>query len=98
MDLSKTVITNSIPDDVPMAPIHSDNLPEEDKLLLESEPFSEERAKLLKANVLFHQEKLIEELKEMEQNMETKKQDFWKMEGAKSILDMYIEEECQNQE
>lgn len=97
MDLTNsTMIHNLVEDDIAQAPINPENLSEDERKLLESQPFSSERALLLQKNLFLHQENLIEKLKEMEKDMESKKQDYWKMEGAKSILGMFIENECQD--
>jgi len=55
----------------------------------ETKPFSKERAQLLKDNIDYHQKALVDEIVEMEKSINEKKQDFWKMEGAKEVLEMY---------
>ena len=54
-------------------PVNKENLTEDEKLLMEkdekinaSEPWSAERSVLLQEAVQFHQDKLIEEIKELE--------------------------------
>lgn len=74
------------------APIHPDNIPEEEKIVNTSEPFSEERAKLLLDNLNLHQEECLKRIKDLDSEIETKRQDYWKMEGVKSILNLFFEE------
>ena len=80
-------------------PVNKENLTEEERLLAEkdkklreSKPWSEERSILLQDAVQFHQERLIEEIKELENQINNKKGDFWKMEGSKEFLRNFIEE------
>lgn len=80
-------------------PVNEDNLTEEEKLLIqkdkelkESKPWSVKRCSLLQDAVKFHQDRLIEEIKELENEINSKKGDFWKMEGSKEFLKNFIEE------
>lgn len=80
-------------------PVNEENLTEEEKLLIEkdkqlkeSKPWSNERSTLLQDAVKFHQDRLIEEIKELENQINSKKGDFWKMEGSKEFLKNFIEE------
>lgn len=84
-------------EEYPQTPIHPDNISEEDKALAASEPLSEERARLLKNNVLFHQEQCLEKIKALNAEIEQQKQDYWKMEGCKALLDTFLPEEFEDQ-
>lgn len=80
-------------------PVNKENLTEDEKLLMEkdekinaSEPWSAERSVLLQEAVQFHQDKLIEEIKELENEINNKKATFWKMEGSKDFLKTVVDE------
>ena len=66
-------------------------LMEKDQKIKDSEPYSAERAELLIETVNYHQENLINKIKEIEVELNTRKAEFIKMEGSKELLRTFIE-------
>ena len=67
-------------------------LMEKDQKIKDSEPYSAERAELLIETVNYHQENLINKIKEIELELNTRKAEFIKMEGSKELLRTFIQE------
>lgn len=67
-------------------------LMEKDQKIKDSEPYSAERAELLIETVNYHQENLINKIKELEVELNTRKAEFLKMEGSKELLRTFIQE------
>jgi hypothetical protein len=67
-------------------------LMEKDQRIKDSEPYSAERAELLIETVNYHQENLINKIKEIELELNTRKSEFIKMEGSKELLRTFIKE------
>lgn len=66
-------------------------LMEKDQKIKDSEPYSAERAELLIETVNYHQENLINKIKEIEIELNSRKAEFLKMEGSKELLRTFIE-------
>ncbi len=66
-------------------------LMEKDQKIKDSEPYSAERAELLIETVNYHQENLINKIKELEIELNSRKAEFLKMEGSKELLRTFIE-------
>ena len=66
-------------------------LMEKDQKIKDSEPYSAERAELLIETVNYHQENLINKIKEIELELNSRKAEFLKMEGSKELLRTFIE-------
>ena len=66
-------------------------LMEKDQKIKDSEPYSAERAELLIETVNYHQENLINKIKELEIEINSRKAEFLKMEGSKELLRTFIE-------
>ena len=66
-------------------------LMEKDQKIKDSEPYSAERAELLIETVNYHQENLINKIKELEVELNSRKAEFLKMEGSKELLRTFIE-------
>tara|TARA_B100000003_G_C10910814_1_gene363135 strand:+ start:320 stop:586 length:267 start_codon:yes stop_codon:yes gene_type:complete len=66
-------------------------LMEKDQKIKDSEPYSAERAELLIETVNYHQENLINKIKEIEIELNSRKAEFIKMEGSKELLRTFIE-------
>ena len=66
-------------------------LMEKDQKIKDSEPYSAERAELLIETVNYHQENLINKIKEIENELNSRKAEFLKMEGSKELLRTFIE-------
>jgi len=67
-------------------------LMEKDQKIKDSEPYSAERAELLIETVNYHQENLINKIKEIEIELNSRKAEFLKMEGSKELLRTFIQE------
>ncbi len=67
-------------------------LMEKDQKIKDSEPYSAERAELLIETVNYHQENLINKIKELEIELNSRKAEFLKMEGSKELLRTFIQE------